>query len=69
MSGEANTSPKMKRESLTASNSRRIPLPTKERGSRWNQNAGNLEVTFPSPVKTASEINNTIHCEYYRPRG
>jgi dienelactone hydrolase len=27
------------------------------------------EVTFPSPVKTASEINNTVHCEYYRPKG
>jgi len=27
------------------------------------------EVTFPSPVKTTSEINNTVHCEYYRPKG
>ena len=27
------------------------------------------EVTFPSPVKTSSEINNTVHCEYYRPKG
>jgi dienelactone hydrolase len=27
------------------------------------------EVTFPSPVKTSSAINNTVHCEYYRPKG
>lgn len=27
------------------------------------------EVTFPSPVKSTSEINNTVHCEYYRPKG
>lgn len=27
------------------------------------------EVTFPSPVKTASESNNTVHCEYYQPKG
>ncbi len=25
------------------------------------------DITFPSPVKTASEANNTVHCEYYRP--
>ncbi len=24
------------------------------------------EVTFPSPVKTPEEINNTVHCEYFR---
>ena len=24
-------------------------------------------VTFPSPVKTEIERNNTVHCEYYRP--
>jgi alpha/beta hydrolase family protein len=24
-------------------------------------------VTFPSPVKTPYERNNTVHCEYYRP--
>ena len=23
-------------------------------------------LTFPSPVKTPSELNNTVHCEYYR---
>ena len=27
------------------------------------------ELTFPSPVKTASKINTTVHCEYYRPKG
>ena len=27
------------------------------------------EVTFPSPVETAFENNNTVHCEYYRPAG
>jgi len=25
-------------------------------------------VTFPSPVKTADEANNTVHCEYFRCR-
>src|SRR5205085_11716380 len=25
-------------------------------------------VTFPSPVKTALEQNNTVHCEYYLPQ-
>lgn len=25
-------------------------------------------VTFPSPVKTPHERNNTVHCEYFRPR-
>lgn len=25
------------------------------------------EITFPSPVKTDSKANNTVHCEYYRP--
>ncbi len=24
-------------------------------------------VLFPSPVKTEHEVNNTVHCEYYRP--
>jgi dienelactone hydrolase len=24
-------------------------------------------VTFPSPVATPEEVNNTVHCEYYRP--
>ena len=24
------------------------------------------EVTFPSPVKTPEEANNTVHCEYFR---
>lgn len=26
-------------------------------------------VTFPSPVKTPHEMNNTVHCEYFRPTG
>jgi dienelactone hydrolase len=25
------------------------------------------EVTFPSPVETAHPVNNTVHCEYFRP--
>jgi dienelactone hydrolase len=24
------------------------------------------DVTFPSPVETPEELNNTVHCEYYR---
>jgi dienelactone hydrolase len=27
-----------------------------------------LTLTFPSPVKTATEANNTVHCEYFRPK-
>lgn len=27
------------------------------------------DVTFPSPVVTPHEANNTIHCEYYKPVG
>ena len=26
------------------------------------------DVTFPSPVKTPHEVNNTVHCEYYQPK-
>jgi len=26
------------------------------------------DVTFPSPVQTAHEVNNTVHCEYYQPK-
>jgi dienelactone hydrolase len=25
------------------------------------------DVTFPSPVKTPVDVNNTVHCEYYKP--
>jgi dienelactone hydrolase len=28
-----------------------------------------FEVTFPSPVVTPHESNNTVHCEYFRPKG
>jgi dienelactone hydrolase len=28
-----------------------------------------FKVTFPSPVKTPHEVNNTVHCEYFRPAG
>lgn len=28
-----------------------------------------LDLTFPSPVKTKYEANNTVHAEYYRPKG
>jgi len=27
------------------------------------------DVTFPSPVKSPHEVNNTVHAEYYRPAG
>src|SRR5690242_8642560 len=27
------------------------------------------DVTFPSPVKTTSELNNTVYCEYFCPKG
>ncbi len=32
------------------------------------QSAEVYEVTFPSPVKTEAEANNTVHCEYFLPR-
>ncbi len=41
-------------------------------GTRFPLESKTIELwerTFPSPVKTASEINNTVHCEYYRPKG
>ncbi len=31
------------------------------------QNFQIAELTFPSPVKTPHEKNNTVHCEYFRP--
>lgn len=35
---------------------------------RWTINAVEFsEVTFPSPVTTASPVNNTVHCELFRP--
>lgn len=33
----------------------------------WNGDVKVSLVTFPSPVKTPHENNNTVHCEYYRP--
>ncbi len=32
-------------------------------------NHASWDVTFPSPVVTPHENNNTVHCEYYRPNG
>lgn len=40
--------------------------------SRFNDRPFGLdefEVTFPSPMTTASIANNTVHCEYFAPRG
>lgn len=28
-----------------------------------------FDVTFPSAVRTRHEANNTVHCEYFRPKG
>lgn len=33
----------------------------------WQGDVAVSYVTFPSPVKTPHENNNTVHCEYYRP--
>jgi len=39
----------------------------------WQGSASNrvrvAVVTFPSPVETPHANNNTVHCEYFRPRG
>src|SRR5690348_15664544 len=40
-------------------------------GTRFPLDSQSIEIwelTFPSPVKTASALNNTVHCEYYRPK-
>jgi dienelactone hydrolase len=37
------------------------------RMSRVSANFDVYDVTFPSPVKTPIEVNNTVHCEYYQP--
>lgn len=31
--------------------------------------AAQFEVTFPSPIKSPYDCNNTVHCEYFAPRG
>jgi dienelactone hydrolase len=33
----------------------------------WGPEVDVSLVTFPSPVKTPYEANNTVHCEYFRP--
>ena len=33
----------------------------------WGDEVAVSLVTFPSPVKTPYENNNTVHCEYFRP--
>lgn len=39
------------------------PIPT------VSQQINIWEVTFPSPVETEYENNNTVHCEYFQPKG
>jgi dienelactone hydrolase len=36
-----------------------------QRIHKVEQNFEVWDVTFPSPVKTAEEVNNTVHCEYF----
>ena len=38
-----------------------------KRLARVSSNFDVFDVTFPSPVKTPVEANNTVHCEYYQP--
>lgn len=40
---------------------RQRPLPTVSKSIAIS------ELTFPSPVETPHEVNNTVHCEYFRP--
>lgn len=40
--------------------------PARKKPLEWGPK---LEVTFPSPVTTAHECNNTVHCEYFPPMG
>lgn len=44
---------------FTAQTARKYELP--------NSGVEVLAVTFPSPVKSADEANNTVHAEYFRP--
>jgi dienelactone hydrolase len=37
--------------------------------SKWSRLSDVYEVTFPSPVTTKYDCNNTVHCEYFAPRG
>jgi dienelactone hydrolase len=37
--------------------------------SKWSRLSTVYEVTFPSPVTTPYVCNNTVHCEYFAPRG
>jgi hypothetical protein len=40
---------------------------TETQQNGWKGDVAVSLVTFPSPVKTPHENNNTVHCEYYRP--
>jgi dienelactone hydrolase len=47
-----------------------FPFVIKEQpGQQRLSPSGQFEVTFPSPVTTPHECNNTVHCEYFPPRG
>ena len=34
---------------------------------RWGELADVYEVSFPSPIETEFDVNNTVSCEYFRP--
>jgi dienelactone hydrolase len=46
-----------------------FPFQTLERPKKTLEWGPKYEVTFPSPVTTAHECNNTVHCEYFPPLG
>ncbi len=46
-----------------------FPCQETTRKRSWAQIVRQIEVTFPSPVQTEHENNNTVHAEYFLPSG
>ena len=46
-----------------------FPYVMRELPANWWGSIKEYEVTFPSPVTTPFACNNTVHCEYFAPRG
>jgi dienelactone hydrolase len=46
-----------------------FPFELKLRHDAKEQGFAIYKLTFPSPVRTKFEVNNTVHADYYRPHG
>ena len=46
-----------------------FPYAMRELSANWWGSIKEYEVTFPSPMTTSHPCNNTVHCEYFAPRG